>query len=203
MKTEIKDINEISQNLEQLNPEDQLPQWAFDLSDREIFSLKIKIPLKVHILPDGKFRIIKIPLSHTVGEVMASIAQAFNELLLPPEPEQPFDQLFCYSRENELVGPISDLSIPIWKVILKHHCRLKLGLKLLLSIKVNSTWMVAPKESMSPREIAELFDLDYTQYTLYLPESTEPLPLETPINLQRGECFVALKDGKYGGKQWI
>lgn len=61
---------------------------------------------------------------------------------------------------------------------------------------------MAPNPDMTPKEILSLpaINLDYRQYTLYLPGSNDPLPLDKPIHLKRGEALEAQRDGKYGGQ---
>jgi len=126
------------------------------------------------------------------------IAKEFDKRLLPPSPLAPFDKIFSYDKHNDLIGPITDLSMPLGRVLVQYRCKKKFGLELLRSIKVNSTWKVAPKDSMTPREILGLFGMDYTQYTLYLPDSQDPLPLDVSLSTERGKCFEAIKDGRYG-----
>jgi hypothetical protein len=76
------------------------------------------------------------------------------------------------------------------------------GIELTLAIRVNTRWDVATSESMTPREILALpqIALDFQQYTLYLPGSAEPLPLDAPVAITRGEVFEAQRDGKYGAR---
>ncbi|MBF0570812.1 MAG: hypothetical protein HQL12_02960 [Candidatus Omnitrophica bacterium] len=188
----------IGKIIESLDMEEGLPEEILKISEQEILGLKI--PFKVNILPNDEFKVIVINLSDSVKEVMNIIAQEFHQKLLPPEPEQPLDQLFYYDRHNNIMGPIVDLAAPIWRVITQHHARLKLSLKLSLSIQVNANWKIAPKEEMTPRAILQLFDLDAAQYSLYHLDGSEPLPIDTLVKLHRGERFVALKDGKYGDK---
>jgi hypothetical protein len=73
--------------------------------------------------------------------------------------------------------------------------------ELVRAIHVNNRWDEAPKEMMTPREILALprIHLDPAKYTLYLPESTQELPPDTPIKLERGTDLEAQADGKYGG----
>lgn len=196
MKT-AHDINALMQKIESSDVDCQWPEEVFDILEQEAYRKNIKFPIKVNLLPEGDFKVIKVSFASTVFEVMQSIAREFGESLLPPDSEQTLDQLFCHGRDKELIGQIEDLTQPIWSVILRHRSR-KFGLKLLLVIKVNATWKVAPKKSMSPREIIDLFGMDYTQFTLYTENGADPLPLDTPMELERGECFVAIKDGRYG-----
>ncbi len=56
---------------------------------------------------------------------------------------------------------------------------------------------------MTPKQILALpgVGLDYQQYTLYLPGSSDPLPLDKPIHLKRGEALEAERHhaGRAGG----
>jgi hypothetical protein len=56
---------------------------------------------------------------------------------------------------------------------------------------------MTPKQILAPPAI----NLDYQQYTLHLPGSAQPLPLDNPITITRGMAFEAQRDGKYGGQQ--
>jgi hypothetical protein len=51
---------------------------------------------------------------------------------------------------------------------------------------------------MTPRELLTSFGFDPSQFSLYKPDSTEPLPADTAISLYRGDMFEAQKDGRYG-----
>lgn len=77
------------------------------------------------------------------------------------------------------------------------------GIELVLAFRVNVRWAVAPAPQMTPRQILALpaINLPYEQYTLYLPGSSDPLPLDTPITITRGEALEAQRDGKYGGRE--
>lgn len=185
---------------EGIENDDMLLEWLENQSEKELVQLRRAIPIKAKLLPNGDLKIVRVHLQDSLLEVMKKIAEAFQVNLLPPDSNEPFDHLYCYNRQGGQVGPLSDLSQPLWRVILKCRCRRIFGLELLLSIKVNTQWKVAPKPSMTPKEILSLYDMDYTQYTLYRPDSADPLPLDMPIELSRGECFEALKDGRYGGE---
>jgi hypothetical protein len=56
---------------------------------------------------------------------------------------------------------------------------------------------------MTPRQILALptINLDFQTYTLYLPNNSTPLPLDTPVPVDRGSVFEAQADGKYGCEQ--
>ncbi len=199
-ETAIKDHDEVIKAMESLDFESVLSDWLSKLPELEIFAIKRAISIKARILPDGEFRVIRVKLSDTLIQVMTKVSEEFQVTLLPPSPSEPYDQLFCYNRNDQLIGPLTELSTPIWKILIQYHCKRKFGLKLMTSFKVNATWKVAPKNEMTPREILDLFGMDYTQYTLYLPNSSDPLPLDESRTIVRGECFEAIKDGRYGAK---
>jgi hypothetical protein len=193
-------VEEFVRNIEEFDPEVILEDHISKLPEQEIVHIKKELHIKACLLPENEFRIIRAKLTDTLRQIMEKIAAKFDVVLLPPSPQDPYDQLFCYDRHDNLVGPLTELSLPLWRLLIQYHCKLKLGLKLLLSFKVNTTWIIAPKSQMTPREILGLCGMDYTQYTLYLPDSADPLPLDEVMTITRGDYFEALKDGKYGNK---
>jgi hypothetical protein len=68
------------------------------------------------------------------------------------------------------------------------------------TLRVNTRWDVAPKPELTPLEILALpkIHLDPAEYSLYLPECTEPLPPDKPVKIERGQDFEAQRDGRYG-----
>lgn len=135
----------------------------------------------------------------TLLEVMERAAKLAGIALLPPR-HKPFDLLHAMNGEH--VGPVIEhLDQTLGEYL--HHAghSAHFTVELVRAFQVNTRWDVAPKEKMSPREILALprIHLDYTQYTLYLPESTAELPLDTPITIERGTDLEAQADGKYGG----
>jgi hypothetical protein len=77
------------------------------------------------------------------------------------------------------------------------------AVELVRTFRVNTRWDIAPKPELSPREILALprIHLEYTRFSLYLPESHDLLPLDIPIPVERGAEFEAQSDGRYG-KEW-
>jgi hypothetical protein len=134
----------------------------------------------------------------TLLEVMELAAKQAGIALLPPA-HQPFDRL--HSMRDEQIGPIIEhLDQTLGDYLREPRHLPHFTIELARSILVNNRWDEALKEHMSPREILTLprIHLDYQQFTLYRPESTEPLPLDTPIKLERGTDLEAQRDGKYG-----
>jgi len=135
----------------------------------------------------------------TLLEVMEQAATLGGFALLPPR-QRPFDHL--HAMNGEQVGPVIEPLDQSLEEYLHHADHLPhFTLELARAIHVNTRWDVAPEQEMAPREILALsrIHLDHTQFTLYRPESTVPLPLETPITLERGTDLEAQRDGKYGG----
>lgn len=158
-----------------------------------------KVDVTVHVCghPTQTFR---IGSDATLLEVMERAARLAGVALLPPR-HQTFDML--HAMHGEQVGPvIEDLDPSLIDYL--HHAghQPHFTIELVRAFHVNTRWDVAPKEMMSPREILTLprIHLDYTQYTLYLPESTAELALDTPIKVERGTDLEAQADGKYGGR---
>lgn len=135
----------------------------------------------------------------TLEQVMAQAAALAGVALLPPE-KKPFDRL--HEMHGEQVGAVIENLEQTLREYLRHHRRQPhFAVELALAIHVNTRWDVASREAMSPREILALprIHLDPARYTLYLPESTQELPPDTPIKLTRGMDLEAQPDGKYGG----
>jgi hypothetical protein len=134
----------------------------------------------------------------TLLEVMERAAELAGVALLPPR-HKPFDLLHAMNGEH--IGAIIEhLDQSLDEYVHAGHAG-HFTVELVRAFHVNTRWDVAPKKEMSPREILALprIHLDYTQYTLYLPESTAELPLDTSIKIERGTDLEAQADGKYGG----
>jgi hypothetical protein len=143
---------------------------------------------------------VKIELfdSAPLLEVMQDGAKALNIQLLP-DAEAPLDLLHNFDRGA--FGPaLSNLEEPVGTYLDEKDTSKKFGIELVRAFRVNTRWAVAPTESMTPRQILALpaINLDYQSYTLYVPGKIEPLPLDVPVPISRGEVFEAQRDGKYG-----
>lgn len=141
----------------------------------------------------------EIDPSSTLLGVMEKAARLAGLALLPPR-QQPFDQL--HSMDGEQVGKsIQTLDQTLTDYLRRTGQGPHFTLELMRTFRVNTRWDVAPHAEMSPREILALprIHLEYTQYTLYLPESAAELPLDKPIKIERGTDLEAQADGKYGG----
>jgi hypothetical protein len=132
-------------------------------------------------------------------DVMDKAAQLAGVALLPPK-ERPFDEL--HSMNGEHVGPIiENLDQSLAEYMRHTGFKAHFAVKLALAFHVNTRWDVAPKKDLSPRDILALprIHLDFTKFTLYRPESNDPLPLDTLIEIHRGLKLDAHSDGRYGG----
>lgn len=137
----------------------------------------------------------------TLEQLMTHAAASAGVALLPPR-NKPFDRL--HEMRGEQVGAvIENLDQTLGEYLRQGGSRPHFTIELVLAVHVNTRWDVAVQESMSPREILALprIHLDPAKYSLYLPESTQELPADTPIKLTRGIDLEAQPDGKYGGGQ--
>lgn len=157
-----------------------------------------ELHLSVRILPDGHQHPLKVPGTATLLDVMQEGANRVGASLLPT-PDQPLDRLHNIGKHHEVGPAIEDMGQPAADYLSEPGHTDDFGIELVLAIRLNTQWQIAPQPSMSPREILQVFSLDFQEYTLYRPMSADPLPLDAPISLSRGEGFEAQRDGKYGG----
>lgn len=158
-----------------------------------------RINVTAHIM-GHPVQTFEIGAQATLLHVMERAAKRAGTALLPPG-HHPFDRLHAMHGE-QLGAVIEDLDQTLDEYLRSSRHQAHFTIELVLTIQVNNRWDVAPKEEMSPREILALpsIHLDYTQYTLYPPESNVLLPLDTPIKLVRGTDLEAQRDGKYGAR---
>ncbi len=140
-----------------------------------------------------------LPSNAALLEVLQEGAERTATALLP-DPAQPLDRLHDFLTHRELVPAIDDLSQPVGPYLQQPHTTHTFGIELVRAFRVNTRWAVAPEPALTPRQILALpaINLDFQSYTLYRPGSTEPLPLDVPVAIQRGEAFEAQRDGRYG-----
>jgi hypothetical protein len=130
-------------------------------------------------------------------EVLDEGARKLGVHLLPNQVE-PLDRLHGVYEHHE-VGPPLDLSLTLAEFLRAKPRTHHFAVELVLAIRVNTRWRVAPEKDMTPRAILALADLSSDEYSLYFPpDSVNPLPPDTPVELHRGERFEAQRDGKYG-----
>lgn len=157
--------------------------------------------ITIRPLPDGPEKTLRLPASDTLLEVLQKGAHELGIELLPNS-TAPFDTLHNIKRREEVGPAIVDLDQQLGEYLKEKHTTHDFGIDFKLAFRVNTRWAVAPKSMMTPREILALpqINLDYQQYTLYRRGSSEPLPLDTALEVKRGDWFEAQKDGKYGGE---
>ncbi len=156
--------------------------------------------LSARVLPDGHQHSLKVPGTATLLDVMQEGASRADASLLPT-PDQPLDRLHNIGKHHEVGPAIEDLGQPAADFLSEPGHTDDFGIELVLAIRLNTQWQLAPQPSMSPREILQLFGLDFQEYTLYRPLNADPLPLDASLSLTRGDAFEAQRDGKYGGSE--
>lgn len=159
-----------------------------------------QIHVTTRILGNGADPVgFRISREATLLDLTAEGASRAGVSLLPAA-GTPFDRLHNL-RGNEVGPAIDDLGQTVGDFVRDPANSQHFGIELVLAFRVNTRWTVAPRAQLSPREILALpeIQLDHTQYTLYRPGSTEPLPLDGQVVIERGVAFEAQRDGRYGG----
>lgn len=154
------------------------------------------VKITTRILPDGPEQELRLGRDVQLRELLEEGARAAGETIFPSA-DHPLDTLHNL-RKGEASDPISDLDQTLEEYLQEPKTTKSFGTKLNLAFRVNATWKIAPNKSMTPREILTLFNLDIA-FTLYREDSAEPLPIDTPIEIERGMTIEAQRDGKYGG----
>ena len=158
-----------------------------------------EVEVIVHIHDDGGTipQEFKVSRHATLFEMMKEAVRLAGLALLPPG-ERPFDRL--YQGDDTSTGELSDLDETVAERIRDGFGPPHFLLNLARTFRVNNRWAVATSPDMTPREVLALPDisLDYQEFTLYPPDSDNPLALDTPIRIKRGADFDAHRDGKYG-----
>lgn len=158
-----------------------------------------EVEIRVVLLPEPVHteKHLKAPRSAALLEVIDKGAQAFGKQLLPSA-EAPLDQLRGLYKDEEIGQPL-DLTMTLAQLLESELATDRFGMDLVRAIRVNTRWLVAPAEWMTPKEISALAGLAWQEYSLYTPpESTQPLPPDTKVKVERGQSFEAQRDGKYG-----
>ena len=139
----------------------------------------------------------KVSRHTTLLHMMAEATRLAGISLLPSE-DRPFDKL--YRGDETSTGTIEHLDETVGESIRDAIGHPHFLIELARAFRVNNRWAVAPDRDMTPRAILALsqIKLDYQEFTLYAPDSDDPLPLDTPVCVKRGTDFEAQRDGKYG-----
>jgi hypothetical protein len=159
--------------------------------------------LTIQVLPiGGMTKRFKLPENAALMEVLVDGARELGVALLPPSPERPLDRLHNIVRHDQAGPAIEDLDQSLGDYLKEKGTTNDFGIELVVTFRVNTRWAVATKPEMSPKEILALpaINLNPSEYTLYAQGGTNPLPLDTPIQLTRGQVLEAQRDGKYGGR---
>lgn len=158
------------------------------------------VQVRVRLLSSGaeEFK-VKLPEVAALLEVMQRGAALAHVALLPTQ-EAPLDRLHNILKQGEVGPAVLDLDQAIGDFVRQPGTTKDFGIELVLAFRVNTRWAITPKPDLSPREILALpeINLDYTQYSLYLPNSSDLLALDTPLKVERGMAFEAQRDGRYG-----
>ncbi len=151
--------------------------------------------------PDHEPKHINVKTHDTLLEVLDEAAQKLDVKLLP-NAHAPLDKLRAV-YEHHRVGEPLDLNETVEGFLRLEPKTRHLAIELVLAIEVNTRWKMAPEKEMTPKAILALVGLPWEQYSLYYPaESVDPLPLNTPVKLHRGQRFEAQRDGKYGAETY-
>jgi hypothetical protein len=176
-----------------------------DVTDQRHGKAERHIQITTMVLESNgeEFR-FKLPDTAALLEVLQHGAELAQVTLLPTK-NSPLDRLHNILKRDEIGAAIEDLDQAVGEFVRRPGITKDFGIELVLAFRVNTRWAVAPKPELSPREILTLpaINLDFTQYSLYLPNSTELLPLDTPIKIERGMAFEAQRDGRYGAHHGV
>jgi len=183
------------------HPDHALPAGLLDVGDggnisSELTNLKVRMGARIY--PNGPEEHFYAHLGDTLFEVFEKAAHASGKPLLPPAPAEPLDFFRMRRRDGTWSQPITDLQLPLWKALAEGFSR-HVAVEYRLLVRINTKWGVSSSDKLSPRTLLTEFGFDPAQFSLYKPDSKEPLPPDTPIDLVRGEHFEAQKDGRYGG----
>jgi hypothetical protein len=139
---------------------------------------------------------LHVPQEITMLEILVEGAEKLRVPLLPSA-ENPLDRL--HKIHGNQVGEALNLELVLEDLLEQEPGIHRFGIELVLAIQINTRWRIASESRMSPKDILTLADLPWQEYSLYFPcDSVEPMPPDTPIELQRGYRFEAQRDGKYG-----
>lgn len=172
------------------------------MTTEQITYSRHELQVEARLLHDGSTAVsFKLPANAALIEVLQEGAERLAVRLLPSA-EQPLDHLHDVMAQHEVGPTIADLSQPLDVFLEEPGTTHTFGIELVRAFRVNTRWSVAPTAELTPRAILSLprINLDFQNYTLYRPGSVDPLPLDVPVPIERGEAFEAQRDGKYGSE---
>jgi hypothetical protein len=156
-----------------------------------------EVSVELYSAPEHQRKHFRVQREATLLEILDEGARKLDLKLLP-NPETPLDVLRGVYRDHETGAPL-DLALTLAEFLREGPVTHHFAVELVLAIRINTRWRVAPTKEMTPRAILALADLSPEEYSLYYPsESKVPLPPDVPVHLHRGQCFEAQRDGKYG-----
>jgi hypothetical protein len=188
----------------ELKQHEEAAAGNINLQDSEnAMSSHRQIHVSVKLLPAGNEAKFNLPENASLREILEEGAGLLHLELLPPAPLEPLDRLHGILKHDEVGPAITNLDQPLGVYLDEKDNTPNFGIELVLAFRVNTRWAVATGPQMTPKQILALpsINLDYQQYTLYLPGSATPLPLDQEITITRGEALEAQRDGKYGGQE--
>jgi len=160
--------------------------------------LHLRVRVSIREWPEGHEKHLAVRLGETLLSLMREGGEKLGMPVLPPGAEtEPLDGLRFQRRDGSWSPAINDLSEPLWLAVVHGDSR-HFGVEYKLVVQINTKWGIAPSSQPTPKQLLEAFGFSATEYSLYYPNSSEPLPPDVPLHLKRGERFEAQKDGRYG-----
>lgn len=183
------------------HPDHALPEGLLEIAEGDDISPELtglKVTLSARTYPNGPENHFHAHLGDTLGQVFEKAAHALHTPLLPPLPIPPLDLLFVRCHDGLWGEPKTDLGIPLWVALAEGLSR-HVAIDYRLVVRINTKWGVASARQMTPRALLTEFGFNPDDFSLYKADGTQPLPPDTPIDIERGAHLEAQKDGRYGG----
>ena len=109
----------------------------------------------------------RMPRGATLLEVLDKGARELDEHLLP-SPEEPLDKLRGVYQDHQAGEPLN-LELTLGEFLREEPRTHHFAVELVLAIRINTRWRIAPENEMTPKEILALADLSWEEYSLYYP----------------------------------
>ena len=110
----------------------------------------------------------RMPRGATLLEVLDKGARGLDEHLLP-SPEEPLDKLRGVYQDHQAGEPLN-LELTLGEFLREEPRTHHFAVELVLAIRINTRWRIAPENEMTPKEILALADLSWEEYSLYYPQ---------------------------------